>query len=85
VCIYRWPAEQSVLRPRSRCPSCGQQIRWFDNVPIVSWLLLRGRCRNCGAPISVQYPVIELITGIIWLSAALRYGWTSKRFVPRSS
>jgi leader peptidase (prepilin peptidase) / N-methyltransferase len=76
VCIYRWPAEQSVLRPRSRCPSCGQQIRWFDNVPIVSWLLLRGRCRNCGAPISAQYPAIEFITGIIWLSAALRYGWT---------
>ena len=76
VCIYRWPADQSVLRPRSRCPSCGQQIRWYDNIPIVSWLVLRGRCRNCGAPISIQYPAIEFITGVIWLSAALRFGFT---------
>jgi leader peptidase (prepilin peptidase)/N-methyltransferase len=76
VCIYRWPAEQSVLRPRSRCPSCGQLIRWFDNIPILSWLLLRGRCRHCGAGISVQYPIIEAVTGLIWMSAALRFGWS---------
>ncbi len=74
VCIYRWPAEQSVLRPRSRCSSCGQTIRWYDNVPILSWLILRARCRNCGAPISAQYPLIELVCGIIWLTAFLRFG-----------
>ena len=74
VCIYRWPEEQSVLRPRSRCPSCGQLIRWFDNIPILSWLLLRARCRNCGARISVQYPVVELVCGIIWMTAVLRFG-----------
>jgi leader peptidase (prepilin peptidase) / N-methyltransferase len=75
VCIYRWPAEQSVLKPRSRCQGCGESIKWYDNIPIVSWLLLRGKCRDCGTPISFQYPVVEFITGIIWLSAALRFGW----------
>jgi leader peptidase (prepilin peptidase)/N-methyltransferase len=74
VCIYRWPAEQSVLRPRSRCQKCGTLIRWYDNVPILSWLLLRGRCRNCGAAISIQYPIVELVTGLLWLGAALRFG-----------
>ena len=76
VCIYRWPAEQSVMRPRSRCPKCAQFIRWDDNVPILSWLLLRGHCRNCGAPISIQYPMVELVTGLLWLGAAVRFGWS---------
>src|SRR5688572_18586596 len=74
VCIYRWPAEQSVLKPRSRCGNCGTPIRWYDNIPIVSWLVLRARCRTCGTRISVQYPMIELVTGIIWLAAVLRFG-----------
>jgi leader peptidase (prepilin peptidase) / N-methyltransferase len=74
VCIARWPAEQSVVRPRSRCPSCGAGIRWYDNVPILAWLWLRGACRNCGSPISVQYPLIELATALIWLGAAVRFG-----------
>lgn len=74
VCIYRWPAEQSVVRPRSRCPSCGAGIAWYDNVPVLSYLILRGRCRSCGAPISVQYPVIELATGLVWLAAVVRFG-----------
>jgi leader peptidase (prepilin peptidase)/N-methyltransferase len=76
VCIYRWPAEQSVVRPRSRCPSCGTPVAWYDNVPVVSWLLLRGACRTCGTRISVQYPVIEAATALLWLSAALRFGPT---------
>jgi leader peptidase (prepilin peptidase)/N-methyltransferase len=76
VCILRWPAEQSVLRPRSRCPSCEQTIRWYDNIPIVSWLILRGRCRNCRAGISPQYPVIEFLCGTIWLAALVRLGVT---------
>jgi leader peptidase (prepilin peptidase)/N-methyltransferase len=76
VCVYRWPAEQSVLKPRSRCPKCGQTIRWYDNIPILSWVLLRGRCRNCGASVSIQYPIVELVTGLLWLSAAIRFGWS---------
>jgi leader peptidase (prepilin peptidase) / N-methyltransferase len=74
VCIVRLPAEQSVIRPRSRCPRCGKGIRAYDNIPVVSWLLLRGRCRNCGEPISIQYPLVELATAGIWGWAAWRYG-----------
>ena len=74
VCIYRWPAEQSVVRPRSRCPRCGAGIRWYDNVPVLAWLWLRGACRNCGEPISVQYPLIELATALMWTAAAIRFG-----------
>jgi leader peptidase (prepilin peptidase)/N-methyltransferase len=74
VCVYRWPAEQSVLRPRSTCPNCSQPIRWYDNIPIISYLILRGRCRNCGATISAQYPAVELLTALIWLGATIRFG-----------
>jgi leader peptidase (prepilin peptidase)/N-methyltransferase len=63
-----------VVRPRSRCPSCGHGIAWYDNIPILSWILLRGRCRACGASISVQYPAIELATALIWTAAAIRLG-----------
>jgi len=75
VCIYRWPAELSVLRPRSRCGSCGQPVRWYHNIPVASWVALRGRCRDCGARISIQYPLIELVTGVIWLAAVWRFGY----------
>jgi leader peptidase (prepilin peptidase)/N-methyltransferase len=77
VCILRWGAEpkQSVVRPPSRCPTCGRGLRWSDNIPIVSWLLLRGRCRGCREPISVQYPLIELATGVIWAWMAWRFGF----------
>lgn len=76
VCVYRWPAEQSVLKPRSRCPSCERPIEWYDNIPIFSYLILRGRCRNCGAQISAQYPAVELLVSLIWLGAAIRLGAT---------
>ncbi|MEP6571410.1 MAG: prepilin peptidase [Gemmatimonadota bacterium] len=66
VCILRWPADQSVVRPPSRCPGCDSGIRWYDNIPIISWLLLRGRCRKCGAGISYMYPLVELSTALIW-------------------
>ncbi len=66
VCISRWPAELSVVSPRSRCPRCEQEIKWYDNIPIVSWLVLRAKCRGCGLPISVQYPTVELAVGIVW-------------------
>jgi leader peptidase (prepilin peptidase)/N-methyltransferase len=74
VCITRWPYDQSVVSPPSRCPKCERPIRWFDNIPIASWVVLRGRCRGCGLPISPMYPMIELITALGWLATALHYG-----------
>lgn len=71
VVVARVPAKESLVRPRSRCPSCGAQIRNRDNVPVVSWLLLRGRCRDCGAPISARYPLLELGTAILVSAAAV--------------
>jgi leader peptidase (prepilin peptidase)/N-methyltransferase len=76
VCIGRWPAGESVVRPRSRCPHCGHQIAWYENIPIVSWLALRARCGGCGKPISVQYPVVELVVGLGWLAAVWYFGLT---------
>jgi leader peptidase (prepilin peptidase) / N-methyltransferase len=65
VCIYRLPRRQSLVHPRSRCPRCGRTLSWFDNIPVVSWLFLRARCRQCGASISPQYPIIELVTALV--------------------
>lgn len=76
VCIVRLPADQSIVTPRSRCPRCGAAIAWYDNIPILSWLLLRGRCRRCRAWISVQYPLIEALVATMWAGAAWRYGVT---------
>jgi leader peptidase (prepilin peptidase) / N-methyltransferase len=75
VCIYRLPEGLSVVRPRSRCPECSTPIGWRDNLPVVSWVLLRGHCRGCRTPISVQYPLIELLTAGLWLAAVIRYGY----------
>lgn len=74
VCSLRWPEDQSVIRPRSACPACGAPVRAFDNIPVLSWLLLRGRCRNCSAPISIQYPAVELATGLIWAGMVATWG-----------
>jgi leader peptidase (prepilin peptidase)/N-methyltransferase len=76
VCILRLPAEQSVVRPPSRCPKCGKGVAWYDNIPVLSWIVLRGRCRNCGQPISIQYPLVELATAAIWAYCAWRSGWS---------
>lgn len=76
VCSLRWPVDQSVVRPRSRCPSCDSLISWYDNVPVVSWLRLRGRCRHCAEPVSVQYPLVELAMGFVWAGAFALYGPT---------
>lgn len=75
VLIHRLPQGRSVVTPRSSCPGCGHGIAWFDNIPILSWLLLRGRCRSCGAAISIQYPCVEtvcaaLFAGVYWLDYA---------------
>lgn len=74
VCIYRWPAGLSVLRPRSRCPVCETPIAWYDNIPVLSWVALQGRCRHCDASISGQYPLIELVVAGIWVGLALWHG-----------
>ena len=74
VCIHRWPNEESVVRPRSRCPGCGEGIAWHDNIPVVSWLVLRGRCRRCRTAISIRYPLVELAMAGIWGTMAWRLG-----------
>ena len=76
VCISRWPKDESVIRPRSRCPGCGGGIAWYDNFPVVSWLVLRGRCRACRQPISAQYPLVELATATLWIGALWLLGPT---------
>ncbi len=73
VCIYRIPRHLSIVRPRSACPACGHAIAWYENIPVISWLFLRGRCASCRAPISVQYPLVELLTGLLFLLAYLRW------------
>jgi leader peptidase (prepilin peptidase)/N-methyltransferase len=72
VVIHRVPRREPVARPASRCPACGAPIAWRDNLPVVGWLLLRGRCRACRAPISVRYPLVELATGLLWFFLTLR-------------
>lgn len=74
VCIYRLPAGESVVSPPSRCPGCGSKIRPRDNVPVLSWLLLRGRCRACGGRISARYPLVELLNGLLTLALFLKFG-----------
>ena len=74
VCIYRWPRDLSVVQPRSACPSCGKQIAWYDNIPVLSYILLRGRCRACGAGIPLRYPVVEILTALSFAFFVDRYG-----------
>lgn len=76
VCILRWPRERSIVKPRSRCSSCGHQLEWFENIPVASWIFLRARCRVCEEPISIQYPLIELSVAIGWLLAVDAFGPT---------
>jgi leader peptidase (prepilin peptidase) / N-methyltransferase len=75
VLIYRVPRKESIVSPRSACPSCGAPIRERDNIPVVSWLLLRGRCRDCHAPISAQYPLVELSCAVLFAGSAARFGY----------
>ena len=76
VCIYRLPRRESLMWPASHCTSCGRTLGWYENVPVVGWLALRGRCRTCGERISVIYPIVELLTALIFVAGYLIYGWT---------
>jgi len=74
VCVYRLPQDLSVVRPRSYCPACKHPIAWYDNVPLLSYAVLGGRCRHCKAAISVRYPVVELLTGVLFFLFVWRLG-----------
>ena len=78
VCILRWGAEpkESIVSPPSHCPRCGRGLAWYENIPVLSWLLLRARCRGCGKPISMMYPLIELATAGLWAYMVWRHGLT---------
>jgi len=74
VCITRIPEDVSIILPGSRCPKCGTAIKVYDNVPVFAWIWLGGKCRACGTPISVMYPLVELATGLLFAAAFLEYG-----------
>ena len=76
VCVSRWPRDESVVRPRSRCPKCGHEISWYENIPLVSWVALRARCSGCRNPISVIYPLLEIGVAIGWCLAVIELGAT---------
>ncbi len=76
VCIYRLPRHESLIYPGSHCPVCDRSLAWFENLPLASWLVLRGRCRTCRTRIAVQYPLVEAITAAVFVSAYFIYGWT---------
>ena len=81
VCIYRLPRNESVIFPASHCPSCNQSIKWYDNIPLLSYLILKGKCRFCQNKISAQYPLVEFLTGYIYLVLFLLYGLQLKTFI----
>jgi len=81
VCIHRLPRGLSVVHPPSRCPACGTLIKAYDNLPVLGWLLLRGRCRSCRAHISWRYPVVEATNGLLWLALAFWHGPLPRTFV----
>jgi leader peptidase (prepilin peptidase)/N-methyltransferase len=76
VCIYRLPRRESVNWPGSHCTACNRTLSWYENIPIVSWLVLRGRCRTCGDRISVMYPLVEVVTSLLFVAGYVIYGWT---------
>jgi leader peptidase (prepilin peptidase)/N-methyltransferase len=76
VLIWRVPRGESIVSPGSHCPRCGHDVRWYDNIPVLSWVLLRGRCRDCGEPISPRYPVVELASCALWVLAGWVWGFS---------
>jgi leader peptidase (prepilin peptidase)/N-methyltransferase len=75
VCIWRIPRDQSIMHPPSACPKCGARIRPWQNVPVLGWIMLRGKCAACREPISARYPVVEALNGALYASVLWRYGW----------
>jgi leader peptidase (prepilin peptidase)/N-methyltransferase len=82
VVAYRLPRGESLVHPPSACPACGTPIKPYDNVPVLGWLWLRGKCRACGAPISAQYPIVEAVTGLLCAACVLRFGADSDVWLP---
>src|ERR1700739_4455199 len=76
VCIYRLPRGLSIVLPSSRCPSCQEPIKFYDNIPVLSWLILRGRCRNCQASVTPRYLVVEVLTGMIFMVCYAHFSLT---------
>ncbi|GAQ94942.1 leader peptidase [Thermodesulfovibrio aggregans] len=76
VCIYRIPRKLSIIKPSSFCPSCGNSIKWWHNIPVLSFVILKGKCAYCGAKISLRYPVVEILNGIFYVLAYLNFGLT---------
>jgi leader peptidase (prepilin peptidase) / N-methyltransferase len=74
VCIYRLPLKKSIVRPPSSCPQCGSRIRFYDNIPVLSYIVLLGRCRQCRTPISVRYPLVELLVGLLSVALFILFG-----------
>lgn len=81
VCIYRLPVRKSVIRPRSACPKCGQIIRWYDNIPIFSYLWLKAKCRHCGVSIAPRYATVELMTAALALGTFIKFGMSWETFI----
>lgn len=81
VCIYRIPANNSIVSPASNCPGCKTPIRFYDNIPILSYIWLLGKCRSCAARISIRYPLVELLTGILAALCVLKFGFTLEAFI----
>ncbi|HEY3277727.1 MAG TPA: prepilin peptidase [Syntrophorhabdaceae bacterium] len=81
VCIYRLPRERSIVSPPSACPECGKPIRFYDNIPVLSYLLLKGKCRDCGAPISARYPMVEAVTAAFFFLLYMKLGLTLETVV----
>ncbi len=77
VLVVRLPRDQSIIRPSSRCPGCKGAIRWWDNIPVVSFLLLGGKCRKCRKPISLRYPLIEVMTAVLFLASEMKFGFNA--------
>jgi len=75
VVIARVPEGLSVVKPRSRCPKCGHEITWYENIPVLSWVFLRGKCSGCKTPISIRYPLVELLTGALFMACLRKFGW----------
>ncbi|MHB9112813.1 MAG: prepilin peptidase [Thermoleophilia bacterium] len=76
VVIYRLPRQLSLVTPGSHCPRCEQPVKWYDNIPLLSYALLRGQCRHCGQGITMRYPTVELLTAVLWALAGVEFGMT---------